>query len=777
MKKLYLLIIASFFAISIINAQATIDTQPEASPQLCDGGDLSLTVSASGIGVLSYIWQVYDSYMTMSWQPVAVASTFLEAQGIFLSGETSNNLTATNVGIAFQGLRLRCEVRLNAMNPVNSNEAVLNVNPLPTVVNQLDTLCENALGSGIADVDLTSYMADIFAGTPTASAWYEDSIATPIATPTNITSADGDDFWVEIDNGTCINYASVTITVNGLGAPVPFTSEICEDMGTPGIATNVDITAMNNTVDSDPAHTITWYSENTYSTLVPTPTDVTVNDNDIFYAEVTGGSCNAYATVTYSVGNTIPSNNQVIELCEDNFGSGKAKINISDYDIDINNNTGNAVAWYTDASRTLTLATPNSTDVTTGTTIYARISSGNCSSDAQADFTINSQPDVKVDTSFSMLRGCEPGDISFVPSLSTPMELINYKYRLTRDAETILNLDDSNPLTILNGFTGINIDTAGQYVFSVEDRTTGCVRKDTNDVTIQYVFQDEQISVVTYDPTIGKNIVVWNRTNDVGTDSFKIFSGAGASAEIGMQNFDDPSIFVDPTSPGGQAAEYALSLVDTCDHASLISTAHQAMLMTIDTVGGITIDWNDYVGLIYTEFYIHRGPDPLTLDSVIYIIDTITNDMATTNSWTDPMPPTGDTTLYYMISIKLPTIVDILNNGKKSSSGPFSRSLSNIEDNRQQSTGIKENNVSNMLSIYPNPFSDQATINYQINTTSDVRLDVINLLGQKVLGIVDQKQSSGIYNYEINKNQLESGIYFINLWVDNVPSTQKIIVK
>jgi hypothetical protein len=64
---------------------------------------------------------------------------------------------------------------------------------------------------------------------------------------------------------------------------------------------------------------------------------------------------------------------------------------------------------------------------------------------------------------------------------------------------------------------------------------------------------------------------------------------------------------------------------------------------------------------------------------------------------------------------------------------------------------------------YPNPFNPSTTIQYQLPTASDVRLEVYDLLGRKVMTLVNAKQMAGNYSVQLNAASLASGVYFYRL--------------
>ena len=68
---------------------------------------------------------------------------------------------------------------------------------------------------------------------------------------------------------------------------------------------------------------------------------------------------------------------------------------------------------------------------------------------------------------------------------------------------------------------------------------------------------------------------------------------------------------------------------------------------------------------------------------------------------------------------------------------------------------------------YPNPFNASTNIIYKILKNSDVRIIVIDILGRNMQTLVDKKHTPGTYQVNFNGENLESGIYFYQIIVDN----------
>lgn len=79
-------------------------------------------------------------------------------------------------------------------------------------------------------------------------------------------------------------------------------------------------------------------------------------------------------------------------------------------------------------------------------------------------------------------------------------------------------------------------------------------------------------------------------------------------------------------------------------------------------------------------------------------------------------------------------------------------------------TGIKDNqNNVNTFNVYPNPANEAAYINYSLKEAADVKIDLYNLVGEKVKSVASGIQTAGNHKVELNTGNLVNGIYFVNV--------------
>jgi predicted amidohydrolase YtcJ len=69
----------------------------------------------------------------------------------------------------------------------------------------------------------------------------------------------------------------------------------------------------------------------------------------------------------------------------------------------------------------------------------------------------------------------------------------------------------------------------------------------------------------------------------------------------------------------------------------------------------------------------------------------------------------------------------------------------------------------NLMQNYPNPFSTQTRIDYQLPEESLVLLKVYNLMGQEINTLVNRRQPPGSYSVEYNRENLPAGQYIYKM--------------
>jgi hypothetical protein len=82
----------------------------------------------------------------------------------------------------------------------------------------------------------------------------------------------------------------------------------------------------------------------------------------------------------------------------------------------------------------------------------------------------------------------------------------------------------------------------------------------------------------------------------------------------------------------------------------------------------------------------------------------------------------------------------------------------------------------NLEQNYPNPFNPITIINYELPITNYVDLSIYNLLGQKIITLVSQKQNAGSHQVEWDASGVTSGVYYYRIEAGEFQDVKKMIL-
>jgi hypothetical protein len=291
------------------------------------------------------------------------------------------------------------------------------------------------------------------------------------------------------------------------------------------------------------------------------------------------------------------------------------------------------------------------------------------------------------------------------------------------------------------------------------------------------------ICMVTVDSLTGKNLIVWEKMSHDAIDHYNIYK-ENASAQweqIGEVSPDEITVFEDVNSnPEIQAEKYKIAIEDNQGEESAHSGYHQTIHLNINvaTGGGSNLIWNHYMdennGVAFGDkgsgsYYIYRGTSPDNLE----LFHTLSK---SNTSYTDPADTS--TLYYYQIAVSKnnacnPAAIT------KASGGPFSRSVSNLEDNRLKEQSIKEidPNKAN-INIYPNPFRDYINVNYTLTDRVSVKLELYDMTGKPIKQILNGVQNAGNHscNFSVREDNLNKGVYLLKVNLDNYVYWYKLVM-
>ena len=94
-------------------------------------------------------------------------------------------------------------------------------------------------------------------------------------------------------------------------------------------------------------------------------------------------------------------------------------------------------------------------------------------------------------------------------------------------------------------------------------------------------------------------------------------------------------------------------------------------------------------------------------------------------------------------------------------------------------TSVDEENTPTNFRLfqnYPNPFNPITTIKFNWPVRENVKIEIFNLLGQKVMTLVDKNYQAGQHKIEFNGEHIASGVYFYKITAGEFIETKKMIL-
>lgn len=97
------------------------------------------------------------------------------------------------------------------------------------------------------------------------------------------------------------------------------------------------------------------------------------------------------------------------------------------------------------------------------------------------------------------------------------------------------------------------------------------------------------------------------------------------------------------------------------------------------------------------------------------------------------------------------------------------------------STEPEESNIPNAITLeqnYPNPFNPTTVIEFTLPQTSNVRLEVFNIAGQRVATLANETRQAGVHQVDFDASHIASGVYFYRLETgSNVMTRSMMLIK
>ncbi len=90
---------------------------------------------------------------------------------------------------------------------------------------------------------------------------------------------------------------------------------------------------------------------------------------------------------------------------------------------------------------------------------------------------------------------------------------------------------------------------------------------------------------------------------------------------------------------------------------------------------------------------------------------------------------------------------------------------------------VDENSNTSNLSVYPNPVNDIANVTFSVAQNADVVIEVVSLVGQKVISINKGNLPAGNHIHQLDVENLGAGIYLVNVIANGNVSSMRVTVS
>ena len=93
---------------------------------------------------------------------------------------------------------------------------------------------------------------------------------------------------------------------------------------------------------------------------------------------------------------------------------------------------------------------------------------------------------------------------------------------------------------------------------------------------------------------------------------------------------------------------------------------------------------------------------------------------------------------------------------------------------QEEPTEAEFNSVLGKTTLYPNPAQIETTVSYTLTNKSDVSIELVNTLGQRISTIGRKDQSVGIHSETFAVSQLKKGTYLVTIRTKNGAETHRL---
>ncbi len=379
-------------------------------------------------------------------------------------------------------------------------------------------------------------------------------------------------------------------------------------------------------------------------------------------------------------------------------------------------------------------------------------------------------------------NACKDSSLVQISNFELLLDSINESFCGTSNGAIYTSIAGGNPpykYEWSNGFQNANQlnVAAGIYSVAVTDKS-GC--KAYKSIQVKQKLPLEQpVCMVFVDSSVRKNVIVFEKAQLVGVARYNIYKETTQSNvfhKIGSIPASEKSVFVDTLSNTRRRSwRYRVTAVDECGNESKPSKPHKSIHLNVNlgVLGSDTVYnliWDSYEGFndapAADSYVIKR----FTKSQGWHVLDTLPG---TLFMYTDDGRIAGLT--YYQIEVLSnkscnPSLLKI-------KEGPYSSSISNLEDNRLKSgdeVAVPDFISLPSIQLFPNPASQVLNVIIDNKEFKSGSLSVYGLTGQLLKEFELTEKS---YHHVFDLNNFSPGLFIVTVRLDGVMQHFKLRIQ
>lgn len=103
--------------------------------------------------------------------------------------------------------------------------------------------------------------------------------------------------------------------------------------------------------------------------------------------------------------------------------------------------------------------------------------------------------------------------------------------------------------------------------------------------------------------------------------------------------------------------------------------------------------------------------------------------------------------------------------------------IDNINIYDPATVGLEHNEFLNYIEVFPNPASNNLTVNYNLKASGTLKIELLDISGRLIDSVFEGIRPAGEHSQNMQVTDLSAGIYFVRLSVDGDQTTRKLVVQ